>query len=660
MIGKSLVYKIVDFTYSMNISILDNKEIKMNIKDIAKLAGVSVSTVSKVVNKKDQSISQKTREKVLKIVKEYNYTSYSSGIQKSTSTGILGILINTSITDTSTLNGIIYGAQSGGYSPLVLHSYDDLEQEFKNISKLISKNVDGIIWLPVQKENVDNQHYLMSSGIPTISLGNHLDEHSYCLPYESAASFLTKQLIHFNHEKIACLVDDITTDAAFIKGYKTALFENQLSFQENMIFSKLDNHITDLIINGQITGIVSSRFYHSINLQRLTANSQLNAPKHYSLVSLRNDNENQIYTYENVLSTLTLNNFEFGKYLSTVLLNKIADIELANYHQQTFELDNFNTLGHPYDYSKPKILVIGSMNMDTYLYSPKLPYKGTPTFLSSSTKSPGGKGFNQALGISNLGEDINLIGCLGTDMNSNIIFQELEKKEIATHGIIRSDNTESGQAYIFVESSGDSIISILPGANSELSPQKIQEKKSLFSEAKLCLIQTEIPIETVDSACSIAKEMNIKTILKPSTSACIPDSILEKTDFFIPNENELNYLCPHLDTLEEKANYFLEKGVQYVIVTLGKKGCFFKTIHIEKYFTASDFTPIDTTGASDAFISAFGSYLLKGYSIEKAIQIATIAAGFSVSRDGVMTSLVDNDTLVNYIAKKNPLLLSKA
>ena len=44
----------------------------MNIKEIAQLAGVSTSTVSKIVNQKDESISQETRERVLKIVKEYN------------------------------------------------------------------------------------------------------------------------------------------------------------------------------------------------------------------------------------------------------------------------------------------------------------------------------------------------------------------------------------------------------------------------------------------------------------------------------------------------------------------------------------------------------------------------------------------------------------
>lgn len=55
----------------------------MTINEIAKLAGVSASTVSKIINNKDQSINPETRERVLRIVKEYNYTPY--GMIKSTS-----------------------------------------------------------------------------------------------------------------------------------------------------------------------------------------------------------------------------------------------------------------------------------------------------------------------------------------------------------------------------------------------------------------------------------------------------------------------------------------------------------------------------------------------------------------------------------------------
>ncbi|SJN43007.1 Hypothetical sugar kinase in cluster with indigoidine synthase indA, PfkB family of kinases [Marinilactibacillus psychrotolerans 42ea] len=632
----------------------------MNIKDIAKLAGVSASTVSKIVNKKDQSISKTTRERVLKIVNEYNYTPYSSGINTTTSTGIIGVLINSSIVNNSTLNGIICETQNRGYSPLILNSYEELDQELKNITSLVNKQVDGIIWEPVNSEDSKNKNYLNSLGIPIVLLGDFEDAVSLKLPNEMAAYFLTNQLIINKHEKIACIIDKKIKNKAFITGYKKALFEHNLPFHESLIISHLDKTINDFIINGQITGIVSSHFNKSIELQDLTTRSGLKPPQNYSLISIRNDYDFQFHNNENKISTVTLNNSNFGKHICRTLLNLIANIDTIEPYEEKIELDNLNSIGFPHNYTKAKILVIGSINMDTYLYSPKLPYKGTPNFLSSLTKLPGGKGFNQAIGTANLGEEVRLIGCLGSDMNSNVIFQELEKKEISTSGLNRSDDTDTGQAYVFVESSGDSIISILPGANSDLSPKQISKNKNLFSGAKFCLIQTEIPIESVERACFIAKELSIKIILKPSASELIPDTILDKIDYFIPNEDEISYLCPNLNTIEEKAEYLLAKGVKCVIVTLGKKGCLLKTANIEKYFPASDFTATDSTGASDAFISALASYLLKEYSLEKAIQIAIIAAGFSVSRDGVINSLVDNNTLESYIAKKNPELLVKS
>lgn len=64
----------------------------MNIRDIARIAGVSTSTVSKIVNGKDSSISEETRKKVLTIVKEYHYKPYASAAKRTRSYTI-GVLL---------------------------------------------------------------------------------------------------------------------------------------------------------------------------------------------------------------------------------------------------------------------------------------------------------------------------------------------------------------------------------------------------------------------------------------------------------------------------------------------------------------------------------------------------------------------------------------
>ena len=101
----------------------------MDISDIAKLAGVSPSTVSKVINHKDGSISAATRERVLKIVREYHYTPYSRS--RATKDWLIGVVFRSPISLDSTLDGILAIAQDAGYAPLVLNSNLDLEQERK-------------------------------------------------------------------------------------------------------------------------------------------------------------------------------------------------------------------------------------------------------------------------------------------------------------------------------------------------------------------------------------------------------------------------------------------------------------------------------------------------------------------------------------------------
>ncbi len=61
------------------------------------------------------------------------------------------------------------------------------------------------------------------------------------------------------------------------------------------------------------------------------------------------------------------------------------------------------------------------------------------------------------------------------------------------------------------------------------------------------------------------------------------------------------------------------------------------------------FTPVDSTGAGDAFISALALYLMYGYTVRQAVEIATYAAGYSITRKGVIPSLIDRLSLDAYV-----------
>ena len=202
------------------------------------------------------------------------------------------------------------------------------------------------------------------------------------------------------------------------------------------------------------------------------------------------------------------------------------------------------------------------------------------------------------------------------------------------------------------------MISIMSGANEALTGQSLTASERLFENTAYCLIQTEIPMDAVYEACRIAKKLAICTILKPTACGILSKDILKNIDIIVPNNEEINEITPIKDNLEQQADYLLKQGIGTVIVTLGTEGCYVKTSELSEYFPAIPFDAVDASGACDAFISSLASYLLYGYPLLKAVRIASYYAGFSVTREGVIPSLIDKNTLEAYIYQREPQLLN--
>ena len=196
---------------------------------------------------------------------------------------------------------------------------------------------------------------------------------------------------------------------------------------------------------------------------------------------------------------------------------------------------------------------------------------------------------------------------------------------------------------------GESVIAILSGANASLTPDDITSNERLFDNAGYCLIQTEIPLESAKVTAITARRHHAKTIIKPSSCDYLPDSIVANADILVPNEHELAIIETEGKTMEDKAAHLLERGAGCVIVTQGEHGCYLRGQNVECHYPAADFTPVDSTGAGDAFISALASYLMYGYTVRQAVEIATYAAGYSITRKGVIPSLIDRLSLDAYV-----------
>ena len=631
----------------------------MTINEFAKLANVSVSTISKIMNGKDASISSSTREKVLELAKKYNYKSAAFTPNPSTRSFVIGMIMKDPKDKNSILSGALSKASSLDYSLLLRDSNNSKDAELKHLHNILGLNIDALLWDPVIPEDMEDELELIrSNSIPHLYLNPRPDSENQAssIDFEHMGYIATKALVRAGHTSIACLLSKGSRTMPFCQGYKKGLFDNNIIFDENLIFEDEKLLMKKLHAN-LFTAVVVSHYSTAIHIFNMLNDLHYNIPEDLSIISLRNDYIHP--TGNNIpIATIKIPYFEYGEYLAENLVNIVEKNETSDFHYDVC-ITNESSIKPPYNAKWKKILSIGSINIDNYLSFHELPHSGTSVFSSSFNTFPGGKCVNQAVGAARLGHNVAILGRVGNDADSDIIYEFVKGQSINCGGLKRIEKEKTGQAYIFVAQGGDSMISMIAGANSTVSASDILDNENLFANGGYCLLQTEIPMSAIIEAAGIAKKHNMTTVLKPSACGFLPDELLNKIDILVPNYNELNTIYPEEASLDEKASYYLSKGIQIVIITMGERGCYVKTKEESFEIPAINITSIDDSGAGDAFISAFISYLIYGYSIKNAAKIATYAAGLSTARQGTSPVFLDKTSLEAYIIEMDPELLIK-
>jgi ribokinase len=292
--------------------------------------------------------------------------------------------------------------------------------------------------------------------------------------------------------------------------------------------------------------------------------------------------------------------------------------------------------------TQPHIVVVGSANIDLTTFTDTFPRPGETVFGSRFQLGFGGKGANQAVAARLCGARVSMVARVGDDLFGPATIDNFAARGVDTSHVQMTPGMASGVAPIFVDTAGQNRILVVKGANDRLLPRDIDAATGLLRQADCVVLQLEIPIETVYYTLQFARRHGIRSILNPAPGQRLDFAQLADADYLIPNETEAEALSgmpvTTLDQARACANSLRGSGVRRVILTLGPNGALYagpdRVEHVPGYRVEAK----DTTGAGDAFIGSFATFLLSGCGELEAIARANVYAALSTLGTGTQSS----------------------
>ncbi|MGA9494158.1 MAG: ribokinase, partial [Mycobacterium sp.] len=246
-----------------------------------------------------------------------------------------------------------------------------------------------------------------------------------------------------------------------------------------------------------------------------------------------------------------------------------------------------------------RVCVVGSVNMDIGFDVDRLPHPGETALATSSRSTPGGKGANQAVAAARAGAQVQFVGAVGDDPAAALLREHLNTNGVGTEGLVTVAGP-SGNAAVIVDSSGENIIVVAPGANGRLAPTS-EALRGLAADCDVLLLQLEIPFTTATAAAREAHSAGVTVILNASPSGgdeAELAKLAELTDVLVVNETEAaqwDWAVPHR------------------VTTLGSRGASYAGDGAEFTVESPAVDALDTSGAGDVFAGV----LAAGWAVDR-------------------------------------------
>ena len=290
---------------------------------------------------------------------------------------------------------------------------------------------------------------------------------------------------------------------------------------------------------------------------------------------------------------------------------------------------------------RPKVTVLGSLNMDISVTVPRLPGPGATVLGAAAQFTPGGKGANQAVAAARLGADVRMVGCVGDDDFGRQLLAALRAEGIDASAVRAVPSAPTGLAMIAVDEAGENLIVVAPGANHQVGPADIANA----NDAGLLVISAEIPVPAIAQALAQAEGRSCVLNLAPApeNAADIVTRSGEHLDWLVVNESEAAAVLGHpvsgLADARKAATELTAKGPRHAVVTAGAHGAALAAPDGTHTIDGFNVAAVDTVGAGDTFVGALAVALAAGVPPPEAIRAAAAAGATAVTRPGAQTAM---------------------
>ena len=302
------------------------------------------------------------------------------------------------------------------------------------------------------------------------------------------------------------------------------------------------------------------------------------------------------------------------------------------------------------------ITVIGSSNTDMIIKVPRIPKPGEIVLGGKFSTAPGGKGANQAVAAARSGGKVTFVARVGDDIFGEQALKGFKEDGINTEFIVKDKDAPSGIAQIFVAEDGESGIAVASGANLNLSVYDIIAAKEAILSSDILLMQLGIPMKTVEYAAKLAFDKGIRVILNPAPGQPLPIEILKTISILTPNEAEAAMLTgikiEDEGAAEDAGKILMSKGVNKVIITIGKKGALILDSSGSELIGGFKVHAVDTTAAGDIFNGALAVALAEKKNIWEAVKFSNAAAALSVTKLGAQPAAPKRKEILEFLKIK--------